>query len=288
MAKLINGSEIAKKIRGELAQKVKKEKLNPNFAVVLCGDNEASKVYVRIKSKACEEVGIAFQEYHLKKETTQEELFELIDKLNNDETIDGILIQAPLPKGLNYREAADRIAPEKDVDGFNSYNVGRLTIGDPTFIPCTPYGIMKMFEECEIDLVGKKVVIVGRSNIVGKPMAQCLINASATVTICHSKTKDLKKELKDADIVIAAVGVEALIKADMLKEGVIVIDVGMNRNKEGKLCGDIDFNEVEKIASYITPVPGGVGPMTVAMLMNNVIKAHCGRKAKNDCRGNNK
>ncbi len=280
MAKLINGSEIAKKIRGELAEKVKKEKLSPNFAVVLCGDNEASKVYVRIKSKACEEVGIEFQEYHLKEETTQEELFKLIDKLNEDETIDGILIQAPLPKHLNYREAADRIDPEKDVDGFNSYNVGRLTIGDPTFIPCTPYGIMKMLEECKIDLIGKKAVIVGRSNIVGKPMAQCLINASATVTICHSKTKDLKKELKDADIVIAAVGVEALVKADMLKEGAIVIDVGMNRNKEGKLCGDVDFTEAEKVASYITPVPGGVGPMTVAMLMNNVIKAHCNKISK--------
>lgn len=274
MAKIINGSEIAKKIREELAQKVKKEKLNPNFAVILCGDNEASKVYVRIKSKACEEVGIEFQEYHLKEETTQEELFELIDKLNLDERVDGILIQAPLPKHLNYREAADKISPEKDVDGFNSYNVGRLTIGDPTFIPCTPYGIMKMFEECKIDLVGKKVAIVGRSNIVGKPMAQCLINASATVTICHSKTKDLKKELKDADIVIAAVGVEALVKADMLKEGVIVIDVGMNRNKEGKLCGDVDFEKAKDVASYITPVPGGVGPMTVAMLMNNVVKAY--------------
>lgn len=280
MAKIIDGKEIAKKIRGELAKKVKNEKLNPNLAVILCGDDEASKVYVRQKSKACEDVGIEFQEYHLKTETKKEELFELVDKLNADEKVDGILIQAPLPKHLNYREAADRIAPEKDVDGFNSYNVGRLTIGDPTFIPCTPYGIMKMFEECKVDLVGKKAVIVGRSNIVGKPMAQCLINASATVTICHSKTKDLKKELKDADIVIAAVGVEALIRADMLKEGVIVIDVGMNRNKEGKLCGDVDFNEVEKIAEYITPVPGGVGPMTVAMLMSNVVKAHCERVSK--------
>lgn len=274
MAVLINGSELAKKIRKELSQKVKKEKLSPNLAVILCGDDEASKVYVRIKSKACEEVGIQFEEYHLKKETNQDELCSLIDKLNCDDRIDGILLQYPLPKGLNYREAADKIVSEKDVDGFNPYNVGRLTIGEPNFIPCTPYGIMKMFEEYKIELSGKKAVIVGRSNIVGKPMAQCLLNASATVTICHSKTKDLKEELKDADIVIAAVGKEGIIKADMLKEGVVVIDVGMNRNKEGKLCGDVDFEKAKEVASYITPVPGGVGPMTVAMLMNNVIKAY--------------
>ena len=271
---LIDGKSLAKKIRSELANEVKKEKLNPNLAVILCGDDEASKVYVKIKSKACEEVGIEFEEYHLKTETTQKELLDLIDKLNNDDKVDGILLQFPLPKGLNYDDAAEKISPDKDVDGFNPYNVGRLTIGRPKFIPCTPYGIMKMFEEYKIDLLGKKVVIVGRSNIVGKPMAQCLLAESATVTICHSRTKDLTKELKDADIIIAAVGKKHLIKEEMVKEGAVVIDVGTNRDENGKLCGDVDFENVSKKASFITPNPGGVGPMTVAMLMNNVVMAH--------------
>lgn len=271
---LIDGKSLAKKIRSELANEVKKHNLNPNLAVILCGDDEASKVYVRIKSKACEEVGIEFEEYHLKTETTQKELLDLIEKLNNDEKVDGILLQFPLPKGLNYDDAAEKISPDKDVDGFNPYNVGRLTIGRPKFIPCTPYGIMKMFEEYKIDLLGKKVVIVGRSNIVGKPMAQCLLAESATVTICHSKTKDLTKELKDADIIIAAVGKKHLIKENMVKEGAVVIDVGTNRDENGKLCGDVDFENVSKKASFITPSPGGVGPMTVAMLMNNVVMAH--------------
>lgn len=271
---LIDGKSLAKKIRSELANEVKKEKLNPNLAVILCGDDEASKVYVKIKSKACEEVGIEFEEYHLKTETTQKELLDLIDKLNNDDKVDGILLQFPLPKGLNYDDAAEKISPDKDVDGFNPYNVGRLTIGRPKFIPCTPYGIMKMLEEYKIDLLGKKVVIVGRSNIVGKPMAQCLLAESATVTICHSRTKDLTKELKDADIIIAAVGKKHLIKEEMVKEGAVVIDVGTNRDENGKLCGDVDFKNVSKKASFITPNPGGVGPMTVAMLMNNVVMAH--------------
>ena len=274
MSVLLNGKELAKEIRLDLKEKVEKEKLSPMLAVILCGDNEASTVYVRNKSKACDEVGIKFEEYLLPNETKQEELLELIDKLNSDEKVDGILLQSPIPAGLNIQEAFARISPEKDVDGFNPYNVGKLVIGEDGFIPCTPYGIMKIFEKYNINLEGKKAVIVGRSNIVGKPMAQCLLSKNATVTICHSKTKDLKDELKDADVIVAAVGKRAIITADMVKEGAVVIDVGMNRNDEGKLCGDVDFDEVSQKASYITPVPGGVGPMTIAMLMNNVVKAY--------------
>ena len=280
MSVLINGKELAKEIRLELKEKVEKENLSPMLAVILCGDDSASKVYVRNKSKACDEVGIKFKEYLLSNETKQEELLSLIDKLNNDQEVDGILLQSPIPKGLNIEEAFARISPEKDVDGFNPYNVGKLVIGEDSFIPCTPYGIMKMFEKYNIDLQGKKVVVIGRSNIVGKPMAQCLLSKNATVTICHSKTKDLTKELKEADVIVAAVGVRALVKANMVKDGVVVIDVGMNRNDDGKLCGDVDFDEVSKKASYITPVPGGVGPMTIAMLMNNVVKAHVQRNHK--------
>ena len=274
MAELINGKELAKEIRLKLKEKVEKENIKAKLAVILCGDNEASKVYVRNKSKACNEVGIEFEEHLLPSTTTQKELLSLIDSLNENEDIDGILLQSPIPKGLNIEEAFERILPEKDVDGFNPYNVGKLCIGEDGFIPCTPLGIMKMFEKYNIDLEGKKAAVVGRSNIVGKPMAQCLLSKNATVTICHSRTKDLKTELKEADVVIAAVGKRKIIKADMIKEGAVVIDVGMNRNDEGKLCGDVDFEEVSKKASYITPVPGGVGPMTVAMLMNNVIKAY--------------
>lgn len=273
MAEIINGKELAKEIRLNLKEIVEKENLTPKLAVILCGDDEASKVYVRNKSKACDEVGIEFEEFLLPSTTTQKELLDLIDKLNQDKEIDGILLQSPIPKGLNIEEAFEKIKPEKDVDGFNPYNVGKLCIGEDGFIPCTPYGIMKMFEKYNINLEGKKAVIVGRSNIVGKPMAQCLLSKNATVTICHSRTKDLKEELKDADIVIAAVGKRNVIKADMIKEGAVVIDVGMNRNDEGKLCGDVDFEEISKKASFITPVPGGVGPMTVAMLMENVVKA---------------
>ena len=278
MAELINGKKLAKEIRLKLKEKVEKENLKPKLAVILCGDNEASKVYVRNKSKACNEVGIEFEEYLLPSSTSQKELLSLIDSLNENDNIDGILLQSPIPKGLDIEEAFERILPEKDVDGFNPYNVGRLCIGQDCFIPCTPFGIMKMFEKYNIDLEGKKAVVVGRSNIVGKPMAQCLLSKNATVTICHSRTKDLKEELKDADIVVAAVGRREIIKADMIKQGSVIIDVGMNRNNEGKLCGDVDFEEVSKKASFITPVPGGVGPMTVAMLMNNVIKAYENRR----------
>lgn len=274
MAIIIDGKELAKEIRMKLKEKVEREKIVPHLAVILCGDDEASKVYVRNKSRACEEVGIQFKEYKLPASTKQEELIELIDKLNNDDNIDGILLQSPLPKGLDIQEAFNKILESKDVDGFNPYNIGKLTVGQDGFVPCTPYGIMKMFEKYNIELEGKKAVIVGRSNIVGKPMAQCLLSKNATVTICHSRTQDLTKELKDADIVIAAIGKRNVIKPEMIKTGAVVIDVGMNRNEQGKLCGDIDFEEVSKKASYITPVPGGVGPMTIAMLMNNVVKAY--------------
>ncbi len=275
---ILNGKELAKEIRLKLKKEVEKEKLSPKLAVILCGDNEASKVYVKNKSKACDEVGIKFEEYILPNTTSQLELLNLIDKLNENDEIDGILLQSPIPKGLNIEEAFERIKPEKDVDGFNPYNVGKLCIGEDGFIPCTPFGIMKIFDKYNIDLEGKKAVIVGRSNIVGKPMTQCLLSKNATVTICHSKTKDLKSELSDADIVVAAVGKREIIKADMIKEGAIIIDVGMNRNDEGKLCGDVDFESVSKKASYITPVPGGVGPMTVAMLMYNVVKSYKNRR----------
>lgn len=274
MAIIIDGKMLAKEIRASLKKQVEKENLKPKLAVILCGDDPASKVYVRNKSKACDEVGIEFKEYLLPTETTQEELISLIDNLNKDKKVDGILLQSPIPKGLNIQEAFERILPEKDVDGFNPYNVGKLAIGEDGFVPCTPLGIMKMFEKYKIDLEGKKAVVVGRSNIVGKPMAQCLLSKHATVTICHSRTKELEKELKDADVVVVAVGKRNIIKEDMIKKGAVIIDVGMNVNEKGKLCGDVDFENISKKASYITPVPGGVGPMTIAMLMNNVIKAY--------------
>ena len=277
MAIIIDGKELAKKIRANLkieCEELKNKQINPKLAVIMVGDDQASKVYVRNKSKACEDVGIEYKEYLLSSTTTQKELIELIEKLNQDKTINGILLQSPIPANLDINEAFRTISPQKDVDGFNPVNVGKLVLNQDTFVSCTPYGIMKMFEYYGIKLEGKKAVVVGRSNIVGKPMAQCLLGKNVTVTICHSKTKEIEKEIKAADIVIAAIGKRNVIKADMIKQGAVVIDVGMNRNEEGKLCGDIDFDSASKKASYITPVPGGVGPMTIAMLMNNVIKAY--------------
>ena len=274
MGVLINGKELAKKLRLNLKEKIEEEGLKPKLAVILLGNDEASKLYVKIKSKACNEVGVEFEEFNLSEDATENELMELIEKLNNDKSINGILVQYPFPKQIRLRKVAEQIAPEKDVDGFNPYNVGKLISGYDTFIPCTPYGIMKMFEEYKIDVEGKKAVIIGRSNIVGKPMASCLLNANATVTICHSKTKNLKNELLQADVIISAAGRRNIVTADMVKEGTVVIDVGTNRDENGKLCGDVDFENVKEKASYITPNPGGVGPMTVAMLMNNVIKAY--------------
>ena len=239
----------------------------------MVGSDPASQIYVRNKSKACDEIGIEFEEFLLDENTTQKELLDLIDRLNENEKVNGILLQSPIPKNLDINEAFRRISPEKDVDGFNPVNVGKLTLGQKGFISCTPFGVIKMLEEYNIDIEGKNAVVLGRSNIVGKPMSQCLLNKNATVTICHSKTKNINDITKNADIIVAAIGKKEFLKGDMVKEGVVVIDVGINRGEDGKLKGDVDFDEVSKKASYITPVPGGVGPMTIAMLMTNVVKA---------------
>lgn len=276
MAVIIDGKELARKIRSNLkidCEELKKKGITPKLAVILVGDDKASKVYVRNKNKACEDVGIEFEEHILETEITQKQLIDLIEELNNRKDINGILLQSPIPAHLDINEAFRKIAPEKDVDGFNPVNVGKLSLNQDTFVSCTPYGIMKMFEEYKIDLEGKDVVIIGRSNIVGKPLIQCCLNNNATVTVCHSRTKNLKEHVKRADVVIAAIGKSKFITEDMIKDGAVVIDVGINRGEDGKLAGDVDFENVEKKVSYITPVPGGVGPMTIAMLMNNVIKA---------------
>ena len=276
MYQLIDGKELSKRIKEELkieADKLKEKGIIPKLAVILVGDDSASKVYVRNKSKACNEVGVEFEEILLNSNTSMEKLLSIIDELNNRKDINGILLQSPIPKGLNIQEAFERIKWEKDVDGFNPINVGRLMIGQDTFISCTPYGIIKMLEACNIEIQGKNAVIIGRSNIVGKPLMQCLLNKNATVTICHSKTQKIKEITKTADILISAVGKINIVTADMVKDGAVVIDVGMNKNDKGKLVGDVDFEKVKEKSSYITPVPGGVGPMTIAMLMNNVIKA---------------
>ena len=273
---LIDGKNLAKEIRENLkvkCEELKTKGINPKLAVIMVGDDKSSQIYVRNKSKACNEIGIEFEEFLLKENTKQEELINLINKLNNDKTINGILLQSPIPKHLDINEAFRTIAPEKDVDGFNPINVGKLCLNQDTFVSCTPYGIMKMFEKYNINLDGKNVVIIGRSNIVGKPLIQCCLNKNATVTVCHSKTKDLIEYTKRADIIIVAIGKSKFLTEDMVKQDVVVIDVGINRGEDGKITGDVDFENVSKKASYITPVPGGVGPMTIAMLMNNVIKA---------------
>ena len=276
MAVIIDGKELAKKIRANLkieCDELKKKNINSKLAVIMVGEDPASKVYVRNKSKACEDVGIEYEEYLLDVNTTQKELIELIEKLNNDKTINGILLQSPIPSNLDINEAFRTISSEKDVDGFNPVNVGKLVLNQDTFVSCTPYGIMKMFEEYDIDLTGKNVVILGRSNIVGKPLIHCCLNKNATVTSCHSKTQNIAQKAKEADVLISAIGKANFVTADMVKDGAVVIDVGINRLDNGKITGDVDFESVKEKASYITPVPGGVGPMTIAMLMNNVIKA---------------
>ena len=273
---LINGKELAKKIRGELKLEVdnlRKDGIIPKLAVIMVGNDKASEVYVRNKSKACNEIGIEFEEFLLDSNIKQEELIELIKKLNNRKDVHGILLQSPIPEHLNIREAFDTIDYRKDVDGFNPINIGKLAIGEDAFVSCTPYGVIKMLEEYNIPIEGKRAVIIGRSNIVGKPLIQCLLNKNATVTICHSRTKNIDEITKEADILIAALGKPKFVKENMVKENAVVIDVGINRNEEGKLVGDVDFENVSKKASYITPVPGGGGPMTIAMLMNNVVKA---------------
>ena len=276
MAILMDGKQLAKKIRTNLkkeCEELKEKGINPKFAVIMVGNDSASKIYVRSKSRACEEIGIEFEEFLLSEDTTQDKLENLIEELNQNKKVHGILVQSPIPKHLDVNRAFEKIAPEKDVDGFNSVNVGKLALNRDTFVSCTPYGIMKIFEEYQIDLTGKEVVIIGRSNIVGKPLIQCVLNKNATVTVCHSKTKNLSEHTKRADVLIAAIGKPHFITADMVKENAVVIDVGINRTEEGKILGDVEFETVEKKVEYITPVPGGVGPMTIAMLMNNVIKA---------------
>ena len=252
-----------------------KEKIGkvPGLAIVLVGENPASKIYVNSKIKGCAELGFESFAHYLPENVTEEELLNVIRELNADEKVDGILVQLPLPKHIDEKKVVETIAFSKDVDGFNPINVGKLAIGEKSFISCTPYGVVKMLEEYNINPEGKNVVIIGRSNIVGKPLLQCLLNKNATITICHSKTRDIKAITKNADILIAAVGRPHFVTEDMVKDGAVVIDVGINRNEEGKLIGDVDFENVEKKASYITPVPGGVGPMTIAMLMNNVVEA---------------
>ena len=276
MAIIIDGKKLAQEIREDLkvkCEELKQKGIKPRLAVVMVGDDKASQVYVSNKSKACNEVGIEFEEHLLSSNIEQKVLIDLIEKLNQNKKVHGILLQSPIPSHLDINEAFRTIAPEKDVDGFNPVNVGKLCLNQDTFVSCTPYGIMKMFEAYDIDLTGKNVTILGRSNIVGKPLIQCCLNKNATVTVCHSKTKELKQHTLNADVVIAAMGKSNFVTAEMIKQDAVVIDVGINRGDDGKLTGDVDFESVKNKASYITPVPGGVGPMTIAMLMNNVIKA---------------
>lgn len=276
MAEIINGKKLAKEIREDLkikCEELKERGIKPKLAVIMVGDDRASQVYIRNKSKVCDEIGIEFEEHLLDSDIEQKVLLDLVEKLNKDKNIHGILLQSPIPKHLDINEAFRTIAPEKDVDGFNPLNVGKMCLNQETFVSCTPYGIMKMFEAYDIDLTGKNVTIIGRSNIVGKPLIQCCLNKNATVTVCHSKTKDLKQHTQNADVVIAAIGKSKFVTEDMIKPGAVVIDVGINRSDDGNITGDVDFENVYNKASYITPVPGGVGPMTIAMLMNNVIKA---------------
>lgn len=273
MYKLIDGKRLAHEMRAGIKESVEKYKAESGkdigLAVVLVGEDPASQVYVRNKIKACEEVGIKSYAYYLDKDTAQARVEELIRSLSVDNKINGILVQLPLPAHLDSKKILELIPYAKDVDGFSAENMGRLNMNEPCLVACTPNGVMKMFESENICLSGKNAVVIGRSNIVGKPMAMLLTNANATVTLCHSKTADLKAKCLEADIVVAAIGKAKFITADMIKEGAVVIDVGMNRDENGKLCGDVDFENVKEKCSYITPVPGGVGPMTITMLMYN-------------------
>ena len=269
----MDGKALAAKVKEKVAAQVADMERRPGLAVVLVGDAPASRVYVNGKKKDCAECGIYSEEYAIPAETTQQELLDLVDTLNGREDIDGILVQLPLPRHLNEKEVLLAIRPDKDVDCFHPFNVGQLMIGEQGFQPCTPAGVMRMLKEYGIDPAGKHCVIVGRSNIVGKPQAMLMLRENATVTVCHTKTPDLKAECLRADILVAAAGRAGLITGDMVKEGAVVVDVAMNRNEEGKLCGDVVFEEAAQRASYITPVPGGVGPMTRAMLMENTLYA---------------
>jgi methylenetetrahydrofolate dehydrogenase (NADP+)/methenyltetrahydrofolate cyclohydrolase len=275
-ARIIDGKAIAQAYRDELAirvQRLKNEGVTPGLAVVIVGDDPASKVYVRNKALACEQAGIHSEVHALAAATSQGQIIDFVRRLNEDRGIDGILVQLPLPNRMDSRAVIEAISPDKDVDGFHWRNVGALVVGEAGFYPCTPWGVMKMLEEEGIAVEGKHAVVVGRSTIVGKPMALLLLNAGATVTVCHSKTRDLAAMTRQADILVAAVGKARMIRADMVKPGAVVIDVGINRLPDGKLAGDVDYAEVAKVASHITPVPGGVGPMTIAMLLGNTVKS---------------
>jgi methylenetetrahydrofolate dehydrogenase (NADP+)/methenyltetrahydrofolate cyclohydrolase len=275
-AQIIDGVALSKKIRAEVAQRaaaLTAKGLQPGLAVVLVGDNPASAVYVRNKVKACEEAGMRSLMEKYEATLSEADLLARIEALNNDPAVHGILVQLPLPKHIDAHKVIETISPEKDVDGFHVASAGALMVGQPGFKPCTPYGCMKMLEAIGVSPAGKHAVVIGRSNIVGKPMAMLLLQANATVTICHSGTPDLGAMTRQADIVVAAVGKRNVLTADMVKPGAVVIDVGMNRNDEGKLCGDVDFDGVKQVAGWITPVPGGVGPMTITMLLVNTIEA---------------
>lgn len=276
MGKIIDGKAIALQVRSEIKSETEqliKEGLQPGLAVVIVGEDSASQVYVRNKIKACAEVGFYSENYELPADTTEEELLALVDKLNNDAKIHGILVQLPLPKHLDESKVIAAIRADKDVDAFHVQNVGAIMLGEYDFLPCTPAGVMKLLEYSGIEVAGKDCVVIGRSNIVGKPQAMLLLHANGTVQICHSKTKDLAAKTATADILVVAIGKAKFVTGDMIKEGAVVIDVGMNRDENGKLCGDVDFDSCFEKASYITPVPGGVGPMTITMLMQNTLSA---------------
>lgn len=276
MAKIIDGKAVSQFVKDEVKKEVSalgEKGVSVGLAVIIVGNDPASRTYVNNKKKACETTGIISEEYALPEDTTMDELLALIKELNAKKSINGILCQLPLPKHLDEKAVIENIDPIKDVDAFHAVNTGHIMIGDYSFLPCTPAGIMEMLKYYNIEIEGKECVVIGRSNIVGKPMAMLLLQKNGTVTICHSRTKNLKEVTSRADILVAAVGIPYFVTADMVKDGAVVIDVGMDRNKEGKLCGDVDFAEVEKKASYITPVPGGVGPMTIATLMKNTVTA---------------
>lgn len=273
MANIINGKEISAAIREEIKAEVQGMSIRPGLAVVLVGDDPASAVYVRNKSKACAEVGIYSEAYRLPEETGRDQLLGLIGQLNQSPLIHGILVQLPLPKHLDPEEVIMAIDPAKDVDAFHPVNVGKIMIGNYDFLPCTPAGVMELLHRSGIEVSGKECVVIGRSNIVGKPQAMLLLHENATVTVCHSKTQDLPSVCRRADILVSAVGKPKFVTSDMVKDGAVIIDVGMNRDENGKLCGDVDFESVSKKASYITPVPGGVGPMTITMLLENTVTA---------------
>ena len=282
-AKIIDGKQVAARCREELKQQVaalRARGIIPGLAVILVGEDPASQVYVRNKHRACEELGIHSEQYTLPAETDRQTLLDLIMELNGREEIDGILVQLPLPGHLDEKEILSAIDPAKDVDSFHPQNVGRLVIGDYFFAPCTPSGILTLIDSAGVDLTGKECVVIGRSNIVGKPMALMLLHRNATVTVCHSKTRDLPSVTRRADVLISAVGKAGFVTADMVKPGAVVIDVGMNRNQAGKLCGDVDFESVSRVAGYLTPVPGGVGPMTITMLLRSTVLSAQNRRKK--------